>query len=78
MIYGGFPVQLTTHVGSPIIRREGESHLELQLRVRSEVKNLIARNQREATAMTALTDRFPIIKTIKSLTQEQIVKLSVK
>ena len=52
--------------------------MELQLRVRSEVKNIIARNQRETTTMTALTERFPLIKTVKLLTQEQIVKLSVK
>ena len=72
-MYGGFPVQLTTHIGHPIMRRDGESHLELQSRVRSEVKNLIKANQRETTVMNALTERFPIIKTIKSLTQKQIV-----
>ena len=73
LMYGGFPVQLTTHIGNPIMRRDGESHLELQSRVRSEVKNLIKANQRETTVMNALTERFPIIKTIKSLTQKQIV-----
>jgi len=73
LMYGGFPVQLTTHIGNPIMRRDGESHLQLQSRVRSEVKNLIKANQRETTVMNALTERFPIIKTIKSLTQKQIV-----
>ena len=73
LMYGGFPVQLTTHIGQPIMRRDGESHLQLQSRVRSEVKNLIKANQRETTVMNALTERFPLIKTIKSLTQKQIV-----
>ena len=33
-LYGGFPVQLTTHVGDPLFVTEGETALDFQKRIR--------------------------------------------
>ena len=59
LIYGGFPVQLTTHIGAPICRIDGESYLQLQERVRVEIKNMISLNQRNKSVIEAVTERFP-------------------
>ena len=56
--YGGFPVDLITHVGKPIIKKEGESVLELQLRVQSSMKTIIEENRGKDSVMEALYDRF--------------------
>lgn len=45
-IYGGFPVQVTTNIGSPIMAREGETLMLLQERVKIAMKDLIRRHQR--------------------------------
>merc|ERR1719300_2268829 len=57
-VYGGFPVQLTTHVGNPIFVKEGESPLELQSRVRLEVKKMISHYQVEKDVLSALDERY--------------------
>ena len=57
-MYGGFPVQLTTHVGNPIFVKEGESPLELQSRVRLEVKKMISHYQVEKDVLSALDERY--------------------
>ena len=40
-LYGGFPVDIVTHVGKPLIVKEGETPKQLQERVRIEMKKLI-------------------------------------
>ena len=59
LIYGGFPVQLTTYIGAPICRIDEESYLQLQERVRVEIKNMISLNQRNKSVIEAVTERFP-------------------
>jgi len=46
-IYGGFPVKLTTHVGPPVMGREGETVMQLQERVKMGMTDLIRTNQRK-------------------------------
>lgn len=69
-VYGGFPVQLTTHVGAPLYAEEGETALEFQQRIRSSIKTTIDRKQRDLDVMTALEERFnnswiPSLKSLK-------------
>ena len=56
--YGGFPVDLITHVGEPIIRKDGESVVELQLRVRDSMKTIIENNRGKQSVTEALLERF--------------------
>ena len=51
-------MDLITHVGKPIIKKEGESVLELQLRVQSSMKTIIEENRGKDSVMEALYDRF--------------------
>ena len=46
-LYGGFPVKLTTHVGTPILAREGETVMQLQERVKMAMMDMIRTNQRQ-------------------------------
>lgn len=56
--YGGFPVELITHVGKPIVRKEGESMVELQQRVQTSMRNIIAENRGHKSVLAALDHRF--------------------
>ena len=51
-------MDLITHVGEPIIKKEGESVLELQVRVRNSMKPIIEKNRVEHSVMEALIERF--------------------
>lgn len=51
-------MDLITHVGEPIIKKEGESVLELQVRVRDSMKTIIERNRGEDSVTEALMERF--------------------
>ena len=51
-------MDLITHVGEPIIKKEGESVLELQLRVQSSMKTIIEENRGKHSVLEALYDRF--------------------
>ena len=57
-ISGGFPVDLITHVGEPIMKKEGESVLELKLRVETSLKSIIEKNRGKQSVMGAISDRF--------------------
>ena len=51
-------MDLITHVGEPIIKKEGESVLELQVRVRDSMKTIIEKNRGEDSVTEALMERF--------------------
>ena len=51
-------MDLITHVGEPIIKKEGESVLELQVRVRESMKTIIEKNRGEDSVKEALIERF--------------------
>lgn len=51
-------MDLITHVGEPIIKKEGESVLELQVRVRDSMKTIIEKNRGEDSVTGALIERF--------------------
>ena len=55
-------MDLITHVGEPIIKKEGESVLELQVRVRDSMKTIIEQNRGKHSVMGALLERFLSIK----------------
>ena len=55
--YGGFPVDLITHVGQPISKKEGETVSELKLRVQNSMKTLIEMNRENQSVMEALLGR---------------------
>jgi len=57
-MYGGFPIKLTTFIGNPMFVKEGESPLELQSRVRLEVKKMVAQYQIEKDVLSALEERY--------------------
>ena len=57
-ISGGFPVDLITHVGEPIRKKEGESVLELKLRVETSLKSIIEKNRGKQSVLGALSERF--------------------
>jgi len=40
-LYGGFPVDIVTHVGKPLVVKDGETPKQLQERLRMEMKKLI-------------------------------------
>ena len=56
--YGGFPVELVTHVGKPIILEEGESMLQLHQRVQTSMRTIIDENRGHKSVLEALKDRF--------------------
>ena len=56
--YGGFPVELVTHVGKPIMIEEGESMVQLHQRVRASMKTIIEENRGHKSVLEALEDRF--------------------
>ena len=56
--YGGFPVELITHVGNPIIIEEGESMLQLHQRVQTSMRTIIEENRGHKSVLAALEDRF--------------------
>ena len=60
--YGGFPVDLITHVGEPIIKKDGETVLELKHRVHTSMKTMIEENRGKHSVMGALLERFLSIK----------------
>ena len=60
--YGGFPVDLITHVGEPIIRKDGESVEELKLRVQTSMKTIIEQNRGKHSVVEALLERLLSIK----------------
>ena len=51
-------MDLITHVGEPIIQRDGESVVELQLRVRDSMKTIIENNRGKHSVKEALLERF--------------------
>ena len=51
-------MDLITHVGEPIIKKDGESVLELQLRVRDSMKIIIENNRGKHSVREALLERF--------------------
>ena len=51
-------MDLITHVGEPIITKEGESVLELQVRARDSMKTIIEKNRGEDSVTGALIERF--------------------
>ena len=55
-------MDLITHVGEPIIRKDGESVLELKLRVQTSMKTIIEQNRGKDSVMGALLERFLSIK----------------
>jgi len=46
-LYGGFPVQLDTHIGAPIMPVKGESVMQLQERVKMAMSDMVAVHQRQ-------------------------------
>ena len=65
--YGGFPVDLITHVGEPIIKKDGETVLELKHRVQTSMKTIIEENRGKQSVMEALLERlFSIKKRVKN------------
>ena len=56
--YGGFPVNLVTHVGKPICIEEGESMLQLHQRVQTSIKTIIEENRGHQSVLEALKERF--------------------
>ena len=56
--YGGFPVELVTHVGKPIVIEEGESMLQLHQRVQTSMRKIIDENRGHNSVLEALEDRF--------------------
>ena len=65
--YGGFPVDLITHVGEPIIKKDGETALELKHRVQTSMKTIIEENRGKQSVMEALLERlFSIKKRVKN------------
>ena len=58
--YGGFPVELITHVGKPILTEEGESMLQLHQRVQTAMKTIIEENRGHQSIMKALGERFSL------------------
>ena len=63
--YGGFPVDLITHVGVPLLQKEGESVQELKQRVQNAMKTIIEENRGKHSVMEALSERFLSIKKVK-------------
>ena len=59
-IYGGFPVGLTTHVGRPILPKQGESVEQLHQRVTSSMRTLIKENKGQPSVLAALSERFSV------------------
>eukprot|EP00092_Neocalanus_flemingeri_P026064 GFUD01028249.1.p1 GENE.GFUD01028249.1~~GFUD01028249.1.p1 ORF type:complete len:554 (-),score=127.64 GFUD01028249.1:124-1785(-) len=58
-IYGGFPVKLTTHVGTPITPHKGETADMLKQRVKMAVQELVNANQKKGqTIKSALIERY--------------------
>ena len=51
-------MDLITHVGDPILKREGETVSELQLRVQNSMKTIIEKNREKQSVMGALLERF--------------------
>ena len=65
--YGGFPVDLITHVGVPLLQKEGESVQELKQRVQNAMKTIIEENRGKQSVMEALSERFlSITKKVKN------------
>ena len=65
--YGGFPVDLITHVGEPIIKKDGETVLELKHRDQTSMKTIIEENRGKQSVMEALLERlFSIKKRVKN------------
>ena len=58
--YGGFPVELVTYVGDPIVLEEGETMLQLHQRVQTSIRRIIEENRGHQSVLDALTDRFSI------------------
>jgi len=56
--YGGFPVELITHVGAPIYSEAGESVEELHSRVQGVMKDIIHDNRSQMNLSAALRQRF--------------------
>lgn len=58
--YGGFPVELITHVGEPVLIEDGESMIQLHQRVQSSLKSMIEDKKGHHSIMEALGDRFSL------------------
>ena len=56
--YGGFPVELVTHVGPPVLREAGESLEQLHHRVQGAMNTIIRDNRRQQSLSAALRKRF--------------------
>ena len=58
-IYGGFPVKLTTHIGTPIRARRDETADQLKERVQAAMEDMISTYQRPVPSITeAVMDRM--------------------
>ena len=64
-IYGGFPVKLTTHIGTPIRVTQDETAHQLKQRVEGAIAEMISTHQRsEPSIKEAVMDRMaPLLET---------------
>ena len=64
-IYGGFPVKLTTHIGTPIRVNRDETAHHLKERVQGAIAEMISTHQRSSRSITdAVMDRMaPLLET---------------
>ena len=58
--YGGFPVELITHVGTPVLPREGESVSQLHQRVQTSMKTIIEQKRSQLSVVAAISARFSL------------------
>ena len=56
--YGGFPVCLVTHVGSPVLPRPGETVDQLHQRVTLAMRNIMLQHRGHQSVTEALGDRL--------------------
>jgi len=68
-IYGGFPVKLTTHIGTPIRARRDETADQLKERVQAAMEDMISTYQRSVPSVTeAVMDRMaPVLSSLEDL-----------
>merc|ERR1719433_1625277 len=57
-VYGGLPVNLTTHIGDHIIAREGDTASQVKERVEQAMKEMIANHQVTKSLSRAVTERL--------------------
>ena len=68
-VYGGFPVEIVTHVGDPITAKVGETAEQLQMRVRLEMLKLMKKNQR-----SEVIEDYGFIKTFSRKMSDTIIQ----